>query len=72
MKNFIDKFIATVIALIVTVIIVFVWNDDGTTTFPNVVHEDIDTNTVRDNCKDEIIPQQCWYYTYQWKSFDGT
>lgn len=50
MEKFIDKFIATVIALIVTVIIVFVWIDDGTTTFSNVVHEDVDTNTVQDKC----------------------
>ena len=50
MKNFIDKFIATVVVLILSAIVVFVWIDDGTTTFSNVVHEDIDTNTVRDNC----------------------
>lgn len=50
MKKFVDALIVSVIALIVTFIIVFVWNDDGTTTFSNVVHEDIDTTTIQDDC----------------------
>ena len=24
------------------------------------------------NTEDKTIPQQYWYYTYQWKQFDGT